>query len=111
MRLPKQKLPKQIQKHTQTVKHKKSAKKAERIALKINKAEQLKNEENTIEMSEVDGNEVNNNNNNNNNTNTTNNSNTNNDAQAKLDAKYERKKANAPKNAYKRMIQKTKYFS
>lgn len=58
-------------------------------------------------MSEVDGNEVNNNNTNN----STNTTNTSEDAQAKLDAKYERKKVNAPKNAYKRMIQKTKYFS
>jgi hypothetical protein len=29
----------------------------------------------------------------------------------KVDAKMERKKANAPKNAYKRMIRKTKHFS
>lgn len=47
------------------------------------------------------------------NTNTTNNnsSTARNETEAKLDAKYERKKANSHKNAYKRMVQKTKYFS
>mmetsp|Transcript_23038 Transcript_23038/g.23686 ORF Transcript_23038/g.23686 Transcript_23038/m.23686 type:complete len:107 (+) Transcript_23038:22-342(+) len=105
MRLPKQKLPKQIQKHTQTVKHKKSAKKAERIALKIAKAEIKKNDENVIEMSEINDS---NQDNTDSNTNTTINPNSINEA--KLDAKYERKKANASKNAYKRIIQSTKYF-
>ncbi len=28
----------------------------------------------------------------------------------KLDAKYERKKANAPKNNYKRILKKTKHY-
>ncbi len=50
-------------------------------------------EENTIEVSE--GDELT----------------TNEKLEAKLDAKYERKRANYHKNDYKRMVPKTKFFS
>jgi hypothetical protein len=73
------------------VKHKQSAKKIERVILKNAKKEAKEAEVNTVEMSDT------------------------NEAQPtevdKVDAKMERKKANAPKNAYKRMIRKTKHFS
>jgi hypothetical protein len=86
------------------VKHKKSNKKVERIQLKSAKNEAKLLDQNTIEMNDstvvVEG--------------------TNEGTQQpqepltdeiKMDLKLQRKKLNASKNAYKRMVPKTKHFS
>ena len=83
-------MPKQVHKRTQTVKHKKSKAKADRIAQKMLKVQ----EQSTTEMSTEDA------------------------AVTQLpqteeekdEAKLIRKKAHAQKNSYKRIITKTKHF-
>jgi hypothetical protein len=94
MRLPKQKLPKQIQKHAQSAKHKKSTTKLLKVKVKLAK---LADKE-AVSMSTEDG-----------------------DAdmdteavqlteEEKYDAKMLRKKGNIAKNSYKRGWIKTKHI-
>lgn len=94
MRLPSQKLPKKVQKHTQTAKHKKSKTKQQRVQEKLAK---LADKEAVTMTTEDDGNMDTK------------------ETEGKTDEeKYEekmiRKKANIPQNSYKRGLIKTKYI-
>lgn len=81
MRLPKHKLPKEVHKHLQTVKHKKSAKHLERLAQKEAKKEAKQTVEMAIDEEPPTPALT---------------------AEEKEQAKAERKKANAHKNFYKK---------
>lgn len=94
MRLPKQKLPKQIQKHAQSAKHKKSVTKLAKVQVKLAK----KADEEAVSMSTGDED-----------------ANMESDApkqteDEKYEAKILRKRANIPKNSYKRGWIKTKHI-
>jgi hypothetical protein len=91
VRLARQSLPKHVHKRTQQAKHKKSKAKADRLALKILKeqdkgtVEMGTEEEDTFQTETMT-------------------------EQEKEQAKLARKKVNAHKNSYKRVIKKTKHF-
>mmetsp|Transcript_7163 Transcript_7163/g.10654 ORF Transcript_7163/g.10654 Transcript_7163/m.10654 type:complete len:93 (+) Transcript_7163:67-345(+) len=91
MRVPKHNLPKKVHKPTRTVKHKKSKAKLERLQKKALKAEEDDGEMMTDEVEETARTEPL-------------------SESEKLEAKLQRKKANIQKNAYKRLVKKTKHF-
>ena len=95
MRLPKQKLPKRIQKHAQSAKHKKSTTKLLKVQVKLAK----KADEEAVTMTEEDEEAA---------------GEGETEEKQTEDEKYEakmlRKKANIPKNSYKRGWIKTKHI-
>ena len=94
MRLPKQKLPKRIQKHAQSAKHKKSTTKQIKVQVKLAKqADKEAVSMSTEDDADMDTEEV-----------------INQTEDEKYAAKILRKKGNIPKNAYKRGWIKTKHI-
>lgn len=95
MRLPKQKLPKKIQKHAQSAKHKKSEAKRVKVQVKLAKkadteAVTMSTEDEEVEMSATEETPL--------------------TEDEKYEAKMLRKKANIAKNSYKRGWIKTKHI-
>lgn len=94
MRLPKQKLPKKIQKHAQSAKHKKSTTKQIKVQLKMAKEADkesvvMTTDDDDVAMDTEAGKQT---------------------EDEKYEAKMLRKKANIPKNSYKRGWIKTKHI-
>lgn len=90
VRLARQSLPKHVHKRTQQAKHKKSKAKVDRLALKMLKEQDKSSVEMATEEEEPTTEAI--------------------TEQEKEQAKLVRKKGNAAKNAYKRIIKKTKHF-